>query len=63
LFDRHVKTVRADKQPISAEALWLGIQLERVFNNQDAEASWAIQLKNNYPYSKEYLEYQKLQKK
>ena len=63
LFDRHVQTVRASKQALSAEALWLGIQLERVFNNKDAEASWAVQLKNNYPYSKEYLEYQKLQQK
>lgn len=62
LFDRHVQTVRTNKQPLSAEALWLGIQLERVFNNKDAEASWAVQLKNNYPYSKEYLEYQKLPK-
>jgi len=63
LFDKHVQAVRASKQVLSAEALWLGIQLERVFNKPDAEASWALFLKNNYPYSKEYLEYQKSLKK
>jgi type IV pilus assembly protein PilF len=63
LFDRHVKVVRTNKQQLSAEALWLGIQLERVFHNPDAEASWALYLKNKYPYSKEYLEYQKSLKK
>lgn len=63
LFDRHVQTMRNAKQRLSPEALWLGIQLERVFNNPDAEASWALYLKNNYPYSKEYLLYQKSLKK
>jgi type IV pilus assembly protein PilF len=35
----------------------LGIQLEKVFGNKDKEASLALILKNNFPYSKEYLEY------
>lgn len=63
LFDRHVAEVRAAKQTLSPEALWLGIRLERVFNNRDAEASLALFLKNNYPYSKEYLEYKDSLKK
>lgn len=58
LFDQYVQQVRETEQAFSSRALWLGIRLERVFHNQDAEASWALQLKHNYPYSKEYLEYQ-----
>ncbi len=38
-------------------SLMLGIQLEKVFGNKDKEASLALILKNNFPYSKEYLEY------
>jgi len=41
----------------SPRSLMLGIQLERVFGNKDKEASLALILKNNFPYSKEYLEY------
>lgn len=44
----------------TARALWLGIQLERVFGNKDKEASLALALKNLYPYSSEYLEYKRL---
>ncbi|WP_345418580.1 type IV pilus biogenesis/stability protein PilW [Halioxenophilus aromaticivorans] len=44
----------------TAKALWLGIRLERVFGNQDKEASLALALKNLYPYSSEYLEYKRL---
>lgn len=44
----------------SAKALWLGIRLERIFGNQDEEASLALALKNLYPYSSEYLEYKRL---
>lgn len=38
-------------------SLLLGIGLEKVFGNKDKEASLALILKNNFPYSKEYLEY------
>ena len=41
-------------------SLWLGIRLERIFGNKDKEASYALALKNLYPYSKEYLEYKNL---
>jgi type IV pilus assembly protein PilF len=42
----------------SARSLMLGIRLERVFGNKDKEAGLALRLKNNFPYSKELLEYQ-----
>jgi len=41
----------------SAQTLWLGIRLERIFGNRNQEASYAMQLKSLHPYSKEYLEY------
>lgn len=41
----------------SPRSLLLGIRLERVFGNKDKEASLALILKNNFPYSKEYLDY------
>ncbi|RYY76114.1 MAG: type IV pilus biogenesis/stability protein PilW [Gammaproteobacteria bacterium] len=42
----------------SSRSLMLGIRLEKVFGNRDKEAVLAIKLKNNFPYSKELLEYQ-----
>jgi len=51
-LDRHMSL----GQP-SARSLLLGIRLERVFGNKDKEASYALALKNRFPYSKEYLEY------
>jgi type IV pilus assembly protein PilF len=43
----------------SARALLLGIRLERIFGNKDKEASYLLNLKNRYPYSREYLEYKR----
>lgn len=40
-------------------SLWLGIRIERIFGNQDQEASYALALKNLHQYSDEYLEYKK----
>lgn len=51
-LDMYTKTTRQ-----TSRSLWLGIRLERIFGNQDKEASYAMQLKNMHPYSKEYLEY------
>ena len=42
----------------SARSLMLGIRLERIFGNKDKEASLALRLKSNFPYSKELLDYQ-----
>lgn len=44
----------------TAQSLWLGIRIERIFGNRDKEASLALALKNLHPYSKEYLEYKRL---
>lgn len=41
----------------TSRSLWLGIRIERIFGNQDREASYALALKNLHPYSAEYLEY------
>ncbi len=43
--------------PANPRALLIGIRLERIFGNKDKEASYALLLKNRFPYSKEYLEY------
>jgi|SRR5690554_658080 len=44
----------------TAASLLLGIKLERRFDNKDKEASYALLLKNRFPYSQELLEYQRL---
>jgi type IV pilus assembly protein PilF len=41
----------------SARSLMLAISLEKIFGNKDKEASLALILKNNFPYSKEFLNY------
>jgi type IV pilus assembly protein PilF len=43
----------------TSRSLWLGIRLARVFKDKDTEASLVLALKNMYPKSREYLEYQK----
>jgi len=40
-------------------SLWLGIRIERIFGNKDKEASYALALKNLYPYSQQYLDYKR----
>lgn len=47
----------------SAESLWLGIRLERIFGNKDALASYELSLRRLYPGSKEYQLYQASLKK
>jgi len=59
MFDRYAKLTREKGQKLSARALWLGIQLERVFDNKNAESSLALMLRAEHPYSSEYLEYKK----
>ncbi len=44
----------------TARSLLLGIKIEKLFFNKDKEASYVMALKNLYPHSKEYLEYQKM---
>ncbi len=47
----------------TAQSLWLGIRMERVFGNKDKEASYALALKNLFPYSQEHLEYKRISDK
>lgn len=44
----------------SPRSLLLGIKIERIFGNKDQEASYALALRNRFPYSNEMLEYQQL---
>ncbi len=39
-------------------SLWLGIRLARMFEERDAEASYALQLRKLYPGSEAYKQYQ-----
>jgi type IV pilus assembly protein PilF len=42
----------------SPRALWLGVRLSRKLDNPDAEASYALALRNLYPKSPEFQAYQ-----
>lgn len=46
-------------EPPTAEALWLGVRLERRLGNRLAEGSYAAQLRSRYPTSPEYQEFLK----
>ena len=37
----------------NAEILWLGVRVERKLGDRNSEASYAMQLKNKFPDSKE----------
>jgi type IV pilus assembly protein PilF len=37
----------------TAEALWLGVRTERRLGDRNGEASYALQLRNRFPNSKE----------
>ena len=39
--------------PASAEVLWLGVRVERRLGDRNSEASYALQLRNKFPNSKE----------
>ncbi|MGD9600449.1 MAG: type IV pilus biogenesis/stability protein PilW [Gammaproteobacteria bacterium] len=44
--------------PQNPRTLWLGIRIEHALEDRDAEASYALQLKNRFPDSPEYGLYQ-----
>lgn len=46
-------------EPPTAEALWLGLRLERKLGNKGAEGGFAAQLRSRYPTSNEYQEFLK----
>lgn len=56
-LDTYMALNRESQNPPGARALWLGIRIVRYFDDKDAEASYAVFLKNTYPFSQEYLEY------
>ena len=58
IYDRFL-----ENQEQTAKSLLLGIKLMRAFEDRDTEASYALYLKNNFPYSKEYLEYKEMLEK
>lgn len=51
-YDRYRNVARQ-----SPRSLWLGIRLARLAGDDDALASYALQLRNLYPYSDEYRLY------
>jgi type IV pilus assembly protein PilF len=46
-------------EPPTAEALWLGLRIERKLGNRVAEGGFASQLRSRYPSSAEYQEFLK----
>jgi len=52
-----LETYRRLVKQSSARALLLGIWVSREFDDKNAEASYAMALRNLYPRSKEYLDY------
>jgi len=46
-------------EPPSAEALWLGVRIERKLGDRAAESGFAAQLRSRYPTSNEYQEFLK----
>lgn len=46
-------------EPPSAEAIWLGLRIERKLGNRVAEGGFASQLRGRYPSSAEYQEFLK----
>lgn len=46
-------------EPPTAEALWIGLRLERKQGNRTAESGFASQLRGRYPTSPEYQEFLK----
>nr|WP_255771789.1 type IV pilus biogenesis/stability protein PilW [Microbulbifer guangxiensis] len=50
----------SEKHQQVPQSLWLGIRIEKIFGNRDKERSYALALRNLYPYSAEALEYKKM---
>lgn len=46
-------------EPPTAEALWLGVRIERKLGNRSGESGYASQLRSRYPTSVEYQEFLK----
>lgn len=56
--ERYMESYKRLARRQSPRALWLGIRLSRKLENPDAEASYALALRNLYPRSPEFQAYQ-----
>ena len=56
--ERHMENYKRFARRQSPRALWLGIRLSRKLEDEDAEASYALALRNLYPQSREFQQYQ-----
>ena len=56
--DRYLQNYRVFRRQQSPRALWLGIRLAHALNDENAEASRVLALRNLYPDSVEYKAYQ-----
>lgn len=49
----HMNEIVKSGAPFNAEALWLALRIERMLGNTEAEASYGVQLRRNFPKSRE----------
>ncbi len=58
LAERYLENYRRFRRQQSSRALWLGIRVAHALQDQDAEASRALALRNLYPQSAEFRAYE-----
>jgi type IV pilus assembly protein PilF len=56
--ERQLESYRRLERRHSARALWLGVRISHALQDQDAEASYALALRNLHPKSPEYQAYE-----
>ena len=56
--ERHMENYKRFTRRQSPRALWLGVRLSRKLQDENAEASYALALRNLYPQSAEFQAYQ-----
>lgn len=54
---RYLNDALKQMEPPTANALWLGVRLERKLGNRVNEGGYAAQLRSRYPTSREYQEF------
>ncbi|WP_226702284.1 type IV pilus biogenesis/stability protein PilW [Microbulbifer elongatus] len=57
---KHYLDRYSDRNRQVPQSLWLGVRIEKIFGNRDKERSYALALKNLFPYSAETLKYQQM---
>ena len=58
LAERYLESYRRFRRQQSPRALWLGVRVAHALEDQNAQASRALALRNLYPKSAEYRAYQ-----